>query len=285
MVSKITRKTPTKTIKDCRSRRRKKSPVKNTVSAASSVVLASINKSFRCAHAKLTKIFSRSARITTPNRRKGYKVLKKCLQEDLCKALCFENPLLPPLQFPAKRTIFLDLDETLIHSKTDPPPEKFDFIVTPKINGEIMTFYVLKRPGVDEFLEKLRQKFEIIVFTAGLREYASLILDQLDEKSLISHRLYRDSCREIEGRFVKDLGNLGRDLKSLVIVDDNPNAYSFQRQNAIPIRPFIDDLEDCELRKLMGFLEGCDEFDDMRDHAKQFVSLSQDGDEFQNVPT
>ncbi|KAK6917737.1 FCP1 homology domain [Dillenia turbinata] len=272
MVSKITRKTPTKSIKDCRNRCRKKSPAKNNVAAASSAVLASINKSFRSAHRKLTKIFSRLARITTPNRRKGFKVLKKCPQEDICKALRFENPLLPSLQSPAKRTIFLDLDETLIHSKTDPPPQKFDFIVRPKINGEIMTFYVLKRPGVDEFLEKLREKFEVIVFTAGLREYASLVLDQLDEKSVISHRLYRDSCKEIDGRFVKDLRNLGRDLKSLVIVDDNPNAYSFQPQNAIPIRPFTDNLEDCELWKLMEFLEGCDEFDDMRDAVKQFVS-------------
>ncbi|KAK6919846.1 FCP1 homology domain [Dillenia turbinata] len=78
-----------------------------------------------------------------------------------------------------------------------------------------MTFYVLKRPGVDDFLEILRENFEVIVFTARLRGYASLVLDRLDEKSVISHQLYRDSCREIDGRSVKDLGNLGRDLKSL----------------------------------------------------------------------
>ncbi|KAK6919891.1 FCP1 homology domain [Dillenia turbinata] len=122
-----------------------------------------------------------AASSATPNRGKGFKVLKKCPPEDLCKELCFENPLLPSLQFPARRTIFLDLDETLIHSKTDPSPQKFDFIVKPKINGEIMTFYVLKRPGVDEFLDKLRENFEVIVFSAGLREFASLVLDRLDK--------------------------------------------------------------------------------------------------------
>ena len=123
---------------------------------------------------------------------------------------------------------------------------------------------------MDELLEKLGEKFEIVVFTAGLREYASLVLDMLDKKGIISHRLYRDSCKEIDGKFVKDLSDLGRDLKRVVIVDDNPNAYFLQPENAIPMIPFIDDLADAELENLVQFLEGCDSFEDMRDAVKQY---------------
>lgn len=40
---------------------------------------------------------------------------------------------------------------------------------------------------------------------------------------------------------------MGRDLNRVVIVDDNPNCYIFQPENAVPVRPFIDDLDDGEL--------------------------------------
>lgn len=183
---------------------------------------------------------------------------------------------LPPLISP-KRTVVLDLDETLVHSKMDPPPDRFDFMVRPRIDGEIMNFYVQKRPGVDDLLAALGERFEVVVFTAGLREYASLVLDRLDRKGVIAHALYRDACKEVNGKFVKDLSGLGRDLRRVVIVDDNPNAYVLQPENAIPIEPFTGDLGDRELGKLMEFLEGCDGVEDMREAVKLYVGADQDG--------
>ena len=179
--------------------------------------------------------------------------------------------------------MFLDLDETLVHSKADPPPERYDFVVRPRIDGEVMSFYVLKRPGADELLESLGAKYEVVVFTAGLREYASLVLDRLDRKRVITHRLYRDSCKEVDGRLVKDLSGLGRDLRRVVIVDDNPNSYSFQPENAVPVRPFIDDLGDCELRKLARFFECSDGFDDMRDAVKHYFGYGNDDDKLESL--
>lgn len=176
-------------------------------------------------------------------------------------------------------TIVLDLDETLVHSKPDLPPEKYDFIVRPTIDGRVITFYVAKRPGVDEllgFLGKGRDVFEVVVFTAGLRAYASLVLDKLDEGQVVVHRLYRDSCREFEGRYVKDLMELGRDLRRVVIVDDNPCSYSLQPENGISVRPFVDDGEDRELWRLMELMEGLvDGFEDLRDAVKLFSVVSE----------
>lgn len=111
---------------------------------------------------------------------------------------------LPPLLSPKKKTIFLDLDETLVHFKPELPPEKYNFIVRPVFDGEKVEFYVLRRPFVDEFLDFLSQRFGIVVLTAGIYEDASLVLDRLDWRSWISHRLYRDSCKEVNGIFVKD---------------------------------------------------------------------------------
>ncbi|GMN43476.1 hypothetical protein TIFTF001_012680 [Ficus carica] len=285
MVSKIVKRTPTRSIKDCRSssnrRHRRRSPAKKAAAA----VLASINKSIFTCHKRIIKLFSKLAQIGTPksNRSKGYKILKKTPEspsrsarsgpETLAvrRSLAFDG-LLPPPTSPEKRTVFLDLDETLVHSQADPPPARFDFVVRPRIDGEVMNFYVLKRPGVDELLESLAAKYEVVVFTAGLREYASLVLDRLDRKSLIAHRLYRDACKEVDGRLVKDLSDSGRDLRRVVIVDDNPNSYSCQPENAVPVRPFVDDLGDQELGKLVGFFEGSDCFDDMRDAVKHYLA-------------
>ncbi|KAG6639467.1 hypothetical protein CIPAW_10G102800 [Carya illinoinensis] len=135
-----------------------------------------------------------------------------------------------------------------------------------------MNFYVLKRPGVNKLLATLGERFEIVVFMTGLREYTLLVLDQLDGKAMISHRLYRDSCKEVDGKFVKDLSGLGRDLRQVVIVDDNPNAYEFQPENAIPSRPFTNDLNDMELERVIKFLEGSGGFEDMREAMKQYVT-------------
>uniref|UniRef100_A0A7C9AKM4 Protein-serine/threonine phosphatase n=1 Tax=Opuntia streptacantha TaxID=393608 RepID=A0A7C9AKM4_OPUST len=273
MVSKMLKRTTPKSIKERRRSpgRRRKSPAKSP----SAVVIATLNESFFSCRRSLVKIFSKLVKIATPKgspKKHGFRKLKKFPLEkqthqvfphpNVSKTLFFG---LPPLQDRKKKTVFLDLDETLIHSSPDPPPEKFDFIVRPQIDGEIMNFYVLKRPGVDELLEFLSGKFEIVIFTAGLEEYASAVLDELDKNRVINHRLFRDSCREMDGKFVKDLSQVGRDLWKVVIVDDNPSSYSFQPENAIRIRPFVDDMEDQELGKLIEFFRECEDAEDVRD--------------------
>lgn len=301
MASRVVKRIPTKSIKGSRRigghghRRPRKSPIRgysaNPPATSSSSVLAAINRSLQSCRRCLIKILSKLARITTPKssrRKRGFKALQEipsCDEEaevavplaptSACKVLPIEEVnALPPLDSPTRKTIFLDLDETLVHSKSDPPPKKFDFIVQPLINSERMNFYVLKRPGVDRFLRTISERFEVVVFTAGMKEYASLVLDRLDPKgAMISHRLYRDSCRQMDGNFVKDLSRTGRDLQRVVIVDDNPNAYGLQPENAMPIIPFIDNLGDAELGKLIKFFEGCQGFDDMREAAKLYGLL------------
>ncbi|GLU13856.1 hypothetical protein SLE2022_304660 [Rubroshorea leprosula] len=294
MVSKIIKRTPPKSIKRqkrrCQShhhRKRSSSSKKN----ASVSFISSINKSLLTCRRRLIKLFNKLSRLGTPNRsHRGFKILTQeetefdpepRLDFDLelkpsllvPRALLFDEDQfrLPPLVSEKKGTVFLDLDETLVHSSLDLPQKRYDFVVRPVIDGQTMNFYVLKRPGVDKFLEEISKKYEVVVFTAGLEQYASKVLDVLDPKGLISHRLYRNSCRNLNGMYVKDLSEVGRDLRRVVIVDDNPNSYSLQPENAIPIIPFLDDDKDSELEKLVGFFQGCDRFDDMRDAVKQYL--------------
>ncbi|XP_052875894.1 uncharacterized protein LOC108488268 [Gossypium arboreum] len=239
--------------------------------------ISSISKSIHKCQCRILQFFSKLA--ASPRRHQCFVILRR--EEEPISSepnveprikLKFSNSL-PPLVSSKKRTVVLDLDETLVHSTTGTPPPNYDFMITPTIEGVTMNFYVLKRPGVDKFLEAISKKYEVVVFTAGLEQYASLLLDVLDPKGLISHRLYRDSCKPlVKRRFAKDLSTIGRDLENVVIVDDNPRSYALQPANAIPIKRFVDDVEDKELEKLLGFFEKyCDGFEDMREAVKQYL--------------
>jgi CTD small phosphatase-like protein 2 len=49
----------------------------------------------------------------------------------------------------------------------------------------------LIRPYCQEFLDEMNKYYEIVIFTAAVKEYADNILNSIDEKKRISHRLYR----------------------------------------------------------------------------------------------
>lgn len=77
----------------------------------------------------------------------------------------------------------------------------------------------------------------------------------MDPDHLIAYRLFRDHCVSSDGVYVKDLGLLGRDLKSVIMVDNAAVSYKFQPKNGIECLPFIDDFSDQELMQLTPFLE------------------------------
>lgn len=80
--------------------------------------------------------------------------------------------------------------------------------------------YVSKRFGLDIFLFSMSQLFELVVFTAGLKDYTDEVLKQIDPKKRIKHVLYRDECTVINKTyFLKNLGLLGRDLKQTILID------------------------------------------------------------------
>ncbi|KAM9958059.1 hypothetical protein ACTFIW_013035 [Dictyostelium discoideum] len=154
-----------------------------------------------------------------------------------------------------KKTLILDLDETLVHS-TLKPVSHHQITVKVLIEDMDCTFYVIKRPHVDYFLEKVSQWYDIVIFTASMQQYADPLLDQLDTHKVFKKRLFRDSCLEKDGNFVKDLSMIDQDLTSTIIIDNSPIAYSNNLENALPIDNWMgDNPSDTSLLSLLPFLE------------------------------
>lgn len=164
--------------------------------------------------------------------------------------------LLPPLakNMQGKKTLVLDLDETLVHSSFKPIPNP-DYIVPVEIEDQIHKFYVLKRPHVDQFLKELGPYFEIVVFTASLSKYADPLLDMLDVHKVVKHRLFREACTNYKGNYVKDMSRIGRELKHSIIIDNSPTSYLFHPENAVPCESWFDDETDTELQEFIPFLK------------------------------
>lgn len=59
-----------------------------------------------------------------------------------------------------------------------------------------------------------------MIFTASQKLYADKVLNLLDPKKRIAHRLYREHCIVINKTYyLKNLKILGRDLQDIIIVD------------------------------------------------------------------
>ena len=162
---------------------------------------------------------------------------------------------LPPIQSDSigRPTLALDLDETLVHCTVE-PIDNPDLVFPVTFNDALYNVYVRKRPYLDYFLETVSKSFEVVVFTASQKVYADVLLDRLDPKRYICHRLFREACLPVQGNLLKDLHVLGRDLNKTVLVDNSPHAYGFNIDNGVPIESWFDDDADTELLKLIGFL-------------------------------
>ena len=200
------------------------------------------------------------------SRRKSSKKKKRILDERIIKKEtlippeCTQVPYIPEKINNKQKTLVIDLDETLVHSYFEKePPYKPDISYDIEIAGITIHISTLIRPGTYQFLEKLSNIYEIVIFTASLSQYAIPLLNEIDKNNYCKYKLFREHCYTFDNKgnpgYVKDLSKLNRDLNNIIIIDNNPDCYFLNKENGIPIKTWLNDKSDKELLKLLPYLE------------------------------
>ncbi|CAL4947321.1 unnamed protein product [Urochloa decumbens] len=136
-------------------------------------------------------------------------------------------------------TLVLDLNETLVYSDW-------------KRERGWRTF---KRPGVDAFLEHLGRFYEIVVYSDQLSMYVDPVVDRLDPKGNIRHRLSRVATKYEHGKHYRDLSKLNRNPAQVIYISAHALESSLQPENSVQIKPWKLENDDTQLLDLIPFLE------------------------------
>lgn len=114
------------------------------------------------------------------------------------------------------------------------------------------------RPYLKEFLEDMRERYELVVYTSADQGYADVVIDCIEsEQQFFAHRLYQAQCLRKEGLYLfKDLEILcsNRVLSDIVLVDNLVRNYSLAVRNGVPIVDYKGAFDDCQLVHLAGYL-------------------------------
>ncbi|ORX48629.1 HAD-like protein [Piromyces finnis] len=136
-------------------------------------------------------------------------------------------------------TLFINLDDILVKSSWDPE------------NG----WHVVKRPGVDFFIQYLAQFYEIVIYSDTNIETTEPVINNLDPNGVVLNRLYNKDISSMTRKHQKDLHCLNRDIKKVIVLDSNKSSYKKYENNVVLINEWDGEKSDNELLKLIPFFE------------------------------
>jgi len=167
--------------------------------------------------------------------------------------------------------LVLDLDETLIHTKTT-RFDSFTKAITVTTGGQKVRCYVAKRPYLEEFIEEMSKLYFIVVFTSSPKEYAEYMVKAFGIDKYVQKLLHRRDCTEFWQGVTKDLKKLNVPLKDVILVDDSLINSHYQPDNILLLKAFEGQKNDKVLLDLIPFLKDQYSLDDVRNVDSRYVA-------------
>ena len=174
-----------------------------------------------------------------------------------------------------RKLLCLDLDETLIHAH-EKPFEHYQVIV----DGD----YMAVRPGLLEFLDRMSQSYDFMLWSVSGEKYVNAILDVMwpkehELKAIFTGKQAR--CHVQNGQGIptyKELWKIPRKLpyhrRQIVALDDRPIAHKYNYGNLVQIQPFTGDPDDREFDKIANLLENLVHYPDVRPVEKRWFKMN-----------
>jgi len=123
----------------------------------------------------------------------------------------------------------------------------------------------VKRPGLDNFITKMAQYYEIVLIS---EEFNIDVLEAIDPNHCC-HKKGQQAMEVRNGIFMKRLDLANRPLSKVILIDDSPECAQLFPRNTLFIKPFLDvhDKDDTALDDLLALLMALqhERVDDYRD--------------------
>lgn len=163
-----------------------------------------------------------------------------------------------------KINVILDLDNTLISAIDEEEAELMGLEVLAARQRNLTwlnmedEFKIFSRPGLQDFLSWLFANFNVSVWTAASKTYASFIIQNFvivgKPERKLDYVLFSHHCHESNRsrKFQKslsmmsDIFPLGYDITNTYIIDDNKEVFEAQPKMCIRVKPFDVQKSSCE---------------------------------------
>lgn len=171
--------------------------------------------------------------------------------------------------------IILDLDETLISAiEKDTLKENKSMSTTFKekykhfkIHSMGKEYFITERPHVQEFLDFIFSNYNVSIWTAASKNYASFVIKKvimIKPNRKLDFILFSKHCdiSERKSGCIKRLDNLFHihrfNKENTIIIDDNKNVFEKQDNHVIRIKAFnildVDSENDIALKEIEKYL-------------------------------
>ena len=104
---------------------------------------------------------------------------------------------------------------------------------------------VILRPGLIDFLEDIKDIYELIFFSNNSLEYIHTLLKCIENcDKYFRHILSNSQISFNKDGTIKDLNILGRNIKRIIIIDKEQNLFKLnsENENVIYVKPFYGDI-------------------------------------------
>ena len=177
------------------------------------------------------------------------------------------------------KLIVLDIDETLFYcdySEYIDNPDYTFMLTSGSGRSSIKRNYsTIKRPFLNQFLEYVTNNFKYGIYTAASEDYAKAHIKKLnlDPLFLLS---YKNCTPKMDSNWsnyysLKKLSKLSKysSLSKMIAIDDKSESYTQNYGNLIKVNPFMGDLKDTTLMKLISYIDKIKDVNDIRSIEKR----------------
>ena len=140
-----------------------------------------------------------------------------------------KNLILPEMDKNKKYSLFIELDETLVH-----------------YYEEGNNYFVKVRCGSEDFLKTMSEFCEIIIVSTSSKEYTDIIIQNINsDKCYINYTI----CKEMfdDKNDIVDFSLINRDIKKCIFICHEYDFFNAPKENIIKLNEFLGEENDREI--------------------------------------